>query len=114
MENESDIATLKKLYRPRKRVLVPKAISKSSQPVGTIFSRLNSNFFTPPPRPKGGAPFGNRNALRDGHHTRQMRTFRAEVRAHVRESRNLVAAVKRLLREAAGDIRADADDPRIS
>jgi hypothetical protein len=66
---------------------------------------LNSNFCSPS-RPRGGAPFGNSNALRHGRYTREQRAFRAEVLAHLRDSKMLIAAVKRLLREATGDIPA--------
>jgi hypothetical protein len=114
MKNESDIASVRKPHRPRKRVLASKAISEFDQPVGGHFAGLNSNFFTAPARPRGGAPFGNKNALRHGRHTRQMRAFRAEVRAHIRESRTLTTTLKRLLREAIGDIHAVLDDRRIS
>ncbi len=110
MENENHIASLGKPDRPRKRVLVPKAIRKANQLLAANPAGLNVNFFKGSAGPKGGAPFGNRNALRHGRRTKEMQAFRAEVRARVRDSGNLVAALKRMLREATGDIPARASD----
>ena len=39
------------------------------------------------PRNKGGAPHGNQNRLVHGRYMREMREFRARVRAHIREAR---------------------------
>jgi len=47
---------------------------------------------------KGGAPRGNSNALKTGSHTREMRAFQAEVRAHIRRSRALIAWARQLCR----------------
>jgi len=45
----------------------------------------------PPPR-KRGAPFGNKNALKHGKRTREMRALRADIRAHIAKGRALFAA----------------------
>jgi hypothetical protein len=56
---------------------------------------LNAKISLPPPSPpkksKGGAPFGNRNALKHGGRTRARHAFLAEVRAYIREGRALLA-----------------------
>ena len=40
---------------------------------------------------KRGAPFGNRNALKHGKRTQEMRALRAEIRAHIQRGRALLA-----------------------
>lgn len=58
----------------------------------------SENFSEGSPRPppetsakrRPGAPKGNRNALKHGLRTREMDAFRAEVRAHIRETRALL------------------------
>jgi hypothetical protein len=42
---------------------------------------------------KRGAPFGNKNALKHGKRTREIRALRAAVRAHILRGRALVATV---------------------
>lgn len=111
MENENHIAIRRKPFRPRKRVLVPRANRKVNQSLVGGAAELNSNFFDAPSGSRRGPPVGNKNALRHSRYTREMRAFRAEVRAQVRDNWNLVAALKRMLREATGDIRAGASDP---
>jgi len=46
----------------------------------------------PPVRRGPGAPLGNRNAVKTGQHTAEMRALRAEVRFAVRKARALAAA----------------------
>jgi len=41
----------------------------------------------PPPRSKPGAPLGNKNRLKHGHHVREAVRLRAEVRAFVRAAK---------------------------
>ncbi len=50
----------------------------------------------PAPRRRPGASKGNRNALKHGRRTREMDEFRARVRAHLRETRALLKAVRML------------------
>jgi len=62
---------------------------------------------------KGGAPPGNRNALRTGCHTREMRALRAAARRHLHQTRALLVWVRGLCRlreelRRGRDIPADA------
>ncbi|HVP84934.1 MAG TPA: hypothetical protein VMS78_09445 [Rhizomicrobium sp.] len=41
-------------------------------------------------KPKGGAPLGNRNALKTGRHTREMREMRRWARGILDDSRKLL------------------------
>ena len=85
----------KRPFRPRKRVLSARTNIEAHQRVTSPRARLNSNFSDTPRLPsKGGAPLGNRNALRHGRYTREQRAFMAEVRAFLRECRATVAAAK--------------------
>ena len=49
----------------------------------------------PPRRAKRGAPFGNRNAFKHGKFTRERRALYADIRAHIRRGRTLIAAFER-------------------
>lgn len=51
-----------------------------------------------PEKRRPGAPRGNRNALKHGRRTREMDEFRAEVRAHLRQTRALIAWARQLCR----------------
>ncbi len=46
-------------------------------------------------RGKRGAPFGNRNAFKHGKFTRERRALYADIRAHIRCGRALIAAFER-------------------
>jgi hypothetical protein len=60
----------------KKRVLIPPALRRS---------RITGG--------KDGAPFGNRNAFKHGGRTRERRALRAEIRNHIRRSRELIEAL---------------------
>jgi hypothetical protein len=47
---------------------------------------------TPASPRKRGAPPGNKNALKHGKRTREMRALRADIRAHIQRGRALLAA----------------------
>lgn len=62
---------------------------------------MKNNLPRPRPLPnRGGAPLGNRNALKTGLHTAGMRAQRARVRARVRAARRAVALAKSARLEA--------------
>jgi len=50
-----------------------------------------------PEKRRPGAPKGNRNALRHGRRTREMDEFRAQVRAHIRETHALLKRCRELI-----------------
>jgi len=75
---------------------------EAAQAVTLQARRLNSDFHeVPPPRHKGGAPDGNRNALKHGTHTRDRRALFAALQAHLAEGRALLAALKSTLSSPA-------------
>jgi hypothetical protein len=81
----------------RKRTLAPRPIAQSAQGFGLHSAELNSknekNFsaHTEQLSKRHGAPPGNRNALRNGKHTREHRALYAAIRAHIREGQALIA-----------------------
>ena len=60
----------------KKRVLVPPALRRP---------RITGG--------KNGAPFDNRNAFRHGKFTREGRALYADIREHIRSSREMIAAL---------------------
>lgn len=67
---------------------------EAAQAVAPQARRLNSDFReVPPPRHKGGAPKGNRNALKHGTHTADRRALFAALQAHIDEGRALLAVL---------------------
>jgi hypothetical protein len=67
--------------------------AQAAQSVTPQARRLNADFREVPPPHKGGAPKGNRNALKHGTHTRERRHFFAALNAHIAEGRALLAAL---------------------
>src|ERR1700749_4019506 len=86
----------------RKRTLTPKAIVQSDQSLGPNLAELISKNEKYSPTSvsqqsnKRGAPFGNRNALRNGKYTSEHRALYGAIRAHIREGQRLVAWVRLL------------------
>jgi hypothetical protein len=52
-------------------------------------------------KPKGGAPLGNRNALKTGRHTAEMRALRKEVQTILSDGQALLRNLKDSLRAKA-------------
>jgi hypothetical protein len=88
-ENDDDArrATVTALRRRRR-----KQILKHNQRIAAKTADLNSTFEENRGLPaRRGAPLGNRNAFKHGRFTRERLGLYAEVRAHIRRSRALVA-----------------------
>ena len=83
-----------------RRSYLSSSITEFVQAVDEKISELNGEkqkSAHPPPNPKRGAPFGNRNRQTHGRRTRARRAFYAQVRAFIREGDALVAEAKLLL-----------------
>jgi protein tyrosine/serine phosphatase len=81
-----------------------------AQAVAPQARRLNSDFReVPPPPHKGGAPNGNRNALKHGTHTRDRRALFAALNAHIAEGRALLGAFKSTLSSPGRAQRGEGD-----
>ena len=98
-------AALRSVFREAAQAVVPEA------------RRLNEDFHTlPPPRHKGGAPKGNRNAWKHGARSRERRVLFAELHALVEEGRALLAVLARIRPVIPGErerigVRAREGDP---
>lgn len=66
----------------------PPPVSKNAKTTSKRFLSKNKGLIKS--KPKGGAPLGNRNALKTGRHTREMREMRRWVRGILDDSRNLL------------------------
>ncbi|MBV8976760.1 MAG: hypothetical protein JOZ13_05210 [Alphaproteobacteria bacterium] len=86
----------------RKQVRSSKANVQADQAFGDTPRELNPVFGDPgvaPPmqhKRKRGAPLGNRNRLVHGDYGRERKKFYADVRAHIRDGKALVALVEEL------------------
>lgn len=74
IELRFNLSQKSKVHRCKKIRLVPPAQRCAAEPT---------------PR-RRGAPLGNKNALKHGRFTREMKALRAEIRAHIYRSRALV------------------------
>lgn len=73
-------------------------VSKNAKTTSRRFSSENKCLTKS--KPKGGAPLGNRNALKTGRHTREMREMRRQARGILNDSRKLLDSLGSLSAKA--------------
>jgi hypothetical protein len=76
----------------------PTPVSKNAKTTSRRFSSENKGLTKS--KPRGGAPLGNRNALKTGRHTREMREMRRRVRSLLNDSRKLLDSLGSLSAKA--------------
>lgn len=76
----------------------PPPFRKNAKTTSRRFSSENKGLIKA--KSKGGAPRGNRNALKTGRHTREMREMRCRVRSLLNDSRKLLDSLGSLSAKA--------------
>ncbi len=67
------------------------------QSVARKTGEVEPRFSPSPPSPRGGAPLGDKNRVKHGHHAREVVHLRAQVRAFVRDAKAASGFAKRAL-----------------